>query len=145
MALSNTTKLILGLGIFLVIGAAGLVIGAVAWFRANKDTLIEAARKIQADGRAFGASHAQSECVAEGLARNENCGEGLCEIRTQLFLGSCLGASAADPATCAGVPRKRAVLAGVAWQQRRCAAAGRIADQKCARLMGTVQTYCDGT
>jgi len=126
-----------------VVCVGGVVAGGL-WLKKQVPGLVEDARVMEREARTFGASHAQSDCVPEGLRRNVSCGEMdiRCIARTNGFLHVCLRATAPSPGLCADVPPATEVMLTVRWRADLCAAQGRPNDQRCTNLMSAVQGYC---
>lgn len=133
----------------LIVGACAVCVGASVvggyWVKSQAPGLMDDARNATQEARAFAQGRAQSDCVAEGLRRNDACGdmEIRCQVRVSTFLHACLRAAAATPGFCDSVPPSSAVMPSAQWRAEYCAAQGRANNRRCPNLMGSVQGYCD--
>jgi len=132
---------ILLLGILLVAGAIFL---GYRWFRAHGGELREGAEKVVAEGKEFGAGRDANVCVDEALKRGDKCGFAgmMCEVKVKLFLDNCIQAASVPADFCKGVPKQTNVVGSVKWQLEECARRGHPNEQRCTRMLQSVQQAC---
>jgi hypothetical protein len=136
----KVTLILLGAAV-LVLGL--LVAGAVSWFGANKERLIQAGKAAEAEGTAYGAAHAESACVDDALSHLKSCGQVdvVCEASTKLRLMSCMSV-AQDDGTCNMLPESTEIMKGARWGADECARRGQPGSQACGRLIRGVIEAC---
>ncbi|MGH7296241.1 MAG: hypothetical protein ACRELB_14970 [Polyangiaceae bacterium] len=132
--------ILLGLG---VLGVGLLVGGLVWWVRANKDRIAREGGAAQRAGKAFGATHAQSECVDDALVQLASCGkvDFMCEAFAKVRLTSCMPVARVD-GTCKAVPAPSEIMSVVHWSNLECRRRGQPGSQACGRLMSGVAEAC---
>ncbi len=74
--MSNTAKILLGVGAITLTLVLGTVVVGVRWFFANKDRIGAAGQRAIDEGARFGRAHVPSECPAEAMRRATECTEG---------------------------------------------------------------------
>lgn len=136
------------LKVLLIVAASGILFVALAvgglvwWVNANKDRIVKDGREAQKAGTAFGASHAQSDCVDDSLTQLGTCGsvDFMCEGMAKVRLESCLSV-ARDDGTCKAAPTE--IFKAATWANAECARRGRKASQPCGRLLGGLAQACN--
>src|SRR5580700_3607586 len=91
----KVTLILFGIGLLML----GLMVGGVAWWiHSNKDMLVKEGGAARKEGKAYGATHAQRECVDDGLARSESCGRLgiMCQAMNNIRLKSCMSVARED-------------------------------------------------
>jgi hypothetical protein len=137
----NRTSMIvvvcLGLAILLSIG------GAVWWWKANSNSLIEAAKNAYTDGKKMGSDLDEKGCLAAAVTRHKiKSNQSLIEsTRTGLTLSGCLAASKLSDGFCEGVPSPKNPLDTSIWSTKTCTQQG-LVDSACASVMQQVVHYC---
>jgi hypothetical protein len=133
----------------LLILAAGFVVfilvafGAGAmWWKANKTRLMEGTSKAMAEGKAFGASRADTACVEEAFRRLDASSGFADEVSNRLFLSACLKAANGTPGFCEKVPAMSEIMSSVKWSLTTCTARARSDNQPCTRLVQEIQKHC---
>ena len=136
-------KVLLLLLVAAVLGLGLLVGGCIWWVSANKGRLVEGGRAAQTEGKAFGATHAQGQCIEDGLTRLKSCGpvDFVCEALTKLRVDSCM-AVAEDDGACAKVPGRGDILKEALWGNEECTRRGYAGSQSCGRLLQGVAETC---
>lgn len=120
-----------------VAGGVILWIGVIYWI---KDTAESGVEWIS-DGRKFGKTVTDTECIAHGLELDDKCYGFECRIRNSVWLGGCLEASTKTEGTCDGVPPPDSIIESAAWRVSQCNRANRHS-QSCPELFAAVQRFC---
>jgi hypothetical protein len=134
--------------ILLILGAGFVVFISVAfgagalWWKANKVRLMEGPSKALAEGKAFGASRADTACVEEAFRRLDVSSGFTDEVTHKLFLSACLKAANATPGFCENVPAMSEIMSTVKWTLTTCTGRGRADTQPCSRLLQEIQKHC---
>lgn len=119
--------------------------GAVWWWSANEEKIVEGLRGGLEEGAAFGQAAAdQQACIDEGLARSSECGQlGIaCGTKAQIFTQGCLYAAPRVPGLCDGVPGPTDIIDTVSWSTDQCAAADQTVNNFCGNIYGALQGFC---
>jgi len=135
-------KAIFILGVALVILAIVAGVAGYSWYSKNGRRLKEEARRAHAEGVQLGEETDDQGCLDETLTRHRQAGGLAQAIADDVFLEGCLSRSEPTDGFCAGVPKRRQVLASAAWQVKRCGAAG-FSDPLCRQIFVQVQDYCE--
>jgi len=126
---------------------AALVVGAgyigYRWVQSHAGELKARGDKIKAEAAAFGKDKAPDACVDETFARLDRCDGILCEATTKIFLSRCVAASNVPGDFCASIPRRDHFIDSAKWALAECARRGRANDQRCTRVIGGLQDYCE--
>ena len=138
-------KILLAIFLVFILLAVGMMFLGYRWFRAHGHEIREGAEKSVAEAKEFGRDKDANACVAEALNRGDKCGAFgmMCEVRTGLFMKNCIDVAARPPDFCRNVPRMTNILATVGWAKDECARRGHPNEQRCARLLQTVQRVCE--
>lgn len=134
--------LIFVIGMTVLIGGIYLT---YRWVRTHRDEVRAGAQKIVAEGEQFGRGRSGDACVAEALERGDRCGFAnvVCEAKTKVFLDRCLAVATVPDEFCANVPKVENIVGSVPWAIRECARRGHPNEQRCTRLLQSVQAYCE--
>lgn len=135
-------KVVLVVVIVGFIGVAVAVVMAARWVKSRGAELERGARATVEEAERFGRGKDADACVAEALTRVRACDGFICEAKTNAFLQTCLRVSNVPAAFCNGVPKPTEIMQTARWQLAECARRGARDDQRCARLIGALQTYC---
>ena len=139
------------LKILLFIFLMGLVLAGVAvflgvrWIKSHEGDLREMGRKEQAEAVEWGRGKDADACIDEALRRSTACGqlEVMCQVKTSMFVDGCLNAATLPSDFCAKVPKQLNIVGSVKWQVEECARRGYPNDQRCTRLLTTIQKRCE--
>jgi hypothetical protein len=129
------------LGILAVVGASFAIYKWVVGAVREADTLVPAAQR---DGREFAKHATQDGCVDEAATRASACASLGCEVAEKSFLQSCFAAATPDPKACDGVPSPDKLVESAKWGIKECQRRGHPGDQRCTRLLQTLQPLCTG-
>ena len=126
---------------------AALVVGAgfigYRWVQSHAGELKARGDKIKAEAAAFGKEKAPDACVDETFARLDRCDGLICEATTKIFLSRCVAASNVPDGFCASIPNRGEIIDSAKWALAECARRGRGNDQRCTRIIGGLQDYCE--
>ena len=136
-------RVILILVLVFILIAATLVFFGYRWWSDNKGRLMDAAKRAEEEGEAFGRNVNASVCVDETLTRVKRCDGIPCELGTRLFLDGCLRTAARSPELCASMPARSEYLKRAQWTLDECARRNLAGDQRCSRVMQAVAIACD--
>jgi hypothetical protein len=120
----------------------GGVIVAARWVRSKGETLKEQGKAVVAEAEKFAETHTEAECVTESLNRLRSCPGFICEAKLKVFLTTCLNASEESPELCENVPGPDQLVQGTKWQLAECQRRGWPNNQRCMRMVNTVQVFC---
>ena len=101
--------------------------------------------RVQGEADTYATAHDQTDCIAEGHRRDDACGadtEFTCHAEAGVFLSRCLDRATPVPGLCDGVPRSTEIMDSARWGLAQCPGQP-DGGQRCARLMQSVQRYCD--
>ena len=126
--------------ILLIAGVAGL--GYYVWKKHGPELVASGQRGME-EGREFGAQTDNQGCVDEGVARHRRAAGFGDNLRTGIFLHSCLEASRPVPNFCDGVPGALQFMKTVEWRRAQCERYGLGQDQQCPQLFQQVQQFCE--
>jgi len=137
-------KILLAIFVLFIALIAAAIFFGYRWMRDHRGEIREGAQKSIAQAREFGRDKDANACVAEALNRGDKCGAFgmMCEVRTGLFMKNCIDVAAGPPDFCKNVPKMTNILATVGWAKNECARRGHPNEQRCARLLQTVQRVC---
>jgi hypothetical protein len=122
--------------------ATGFLFARLLWWDdASTKRVVKDAIEAQKAGASFGATHAQSDCIDEGLTQVESCGSAdfRCQGKARMRLFACIPA-ARDDGTCKKVPADAAKAE--AWADAECARRGRSASRGCRLVLSEVSRAC---
>lgn len=125
------------------LGMAVLVGGVVWWAVSHRERIVRDTRTAMTEGRAFGATHARSECVDEALTHLQGCGAFgvMCQANVRVRLNSCMKV-AEDDGTCTGVPKPTDFMKKMSWGPDQCTRRGQPGSGACVNLMNSVLDAC---
>jgi hypothetical protein len=124
-----------------ILAAAVLVVRLMWWSDARTKQVVKDAIEARKAGAAFGATHAQSECIDDGLAQVESCGAAdfRCEGKVRMGLFACIPVARVD-GTCRTVPADMAKAR--AWATAECARRGQSGSWRCEHVLTEVTPAC---
>jgi hypothetical protein len=124
-----------------VLAVGFLVAGLLWWVDASTERDVKDSIEAGKAGASFGATHAQSDCIDEGLRQVETCGslDFRCEAKANMRLFACISV-ARDDGTCKKVPAD--ITKAEAWANAECARRGRSGSWGCERLLSEVSPAC---
>lgn len=136
----------LGVGLVLCGGGAFMAKG---WWDENGETMMKEGKRVHAEATAFAATHAQEECVGEGIKRL-NCpkdqnftAQALCNGMASVFLDTCLKAATPSPKFCDGVPLGFSPLKQAEFANGVCGKYERAEDQTCTQMIAkAIPQFC---
>lgn len=145
--MGKTAKIILGLlGFFVLV----CIVGGVLLARFGKQQiggLVEETQRQTTEARAWARTHAQADCMDEGIRRSRACTGFQCQVGVQSFTSTCLSTAAPTPGLCDGVPHPEDFRSGSIWRNGRCPVTGTPAApdpaaRACQQVMPVLQGYC---
>lgn len=139
------------LKILLLIFLAGLLLLIAAgyigyrWIRSHEGELRDMNEKAVAEAQEFARGKDADACIAETLARGDRCGpmDMFCEVKAKIFLENCLEVATLPKDFCDRVPKQTSIMASVRWQMDECGRRGHPNEQRCTRLLASVQKHCE--
>ena len=137
-------KVILILLAALAVVVAGLGYAGYRWLDSHKGELRQQGLQVRKEAEEFARGKDAEQCIAESLARLDRCDGIVCDVRTKLFLNTCLQKTGIPPNVCATLPKRTEFITSAKWAMEECARRGRSNDQRCARIIATLQERCEG-
>lgn len=145
--MNKTVKIILiAFGILFLLSAT-VCGGGYLWLRSQQDELAEEGHRLRLEADEFAKNSDQEGCVTEALRRMNDCDPGdltgaICRGKQGAFLTGCLRKAMPTQGFCDGVPPPTEIMEMINWSLKRCAAADRANNQACAKMYGSVASYC---
>jgi hypothetical protein len=112
------------------------------WVRSQLPQLRATGEEAIAEGRSFAEGRNQSNCLGEALRRADRCDAMMCEVKNRVFLDGCLGKAERVANLCVGVPPPDEIMQSVRWALGLCQGNDQEANQRCSRLLQTLQRFC---
>lgn len=136
-------KVLIIIAIVIVVLVLGVIGAGVFWWMKNKDALMSRAKEATTEGRNFGSNTDNQGCVDEGIARYKREPGFTAAISANLFLNSCLPASAPTAGFCDNVPGATEFRKSGEWRAEQCSKVSLGSDHYCQQLFQPVQNYCE--
>lgn len=136
-------KVILMVLVALVAIVAGLGYIGFRWVQSHKGELQQQAAQVKKEATDFAEGKDWEQCITESLARIDRCDGLVCEVRTKVFLSFCLEKTGVPAEVCAATPKRTDFFESAKWAMRECARRGHANDQRCSRMLQTVQERCE--
>jgi hypothetical protein len=127
----------------LVAVVAGFAYVGYRWIESHQGELHQQAEQVRKEATEFAQGRDAEQCIAESLARLDRCDGIICDVRTKVFLGFCLDKTGIPANVCATIPKRGDFSASAKWSIDECARRGRARDQRCMRIIATLQEQCE--
>lgn len=140
--MGKTAKIVLGV---IALFAVACFVGAIVLAKVGKQKMEGFAHDLErqtAEARAWGASHAQGDCMTEGLQRVARCDGIGCQLQVQNFATVCLQTAAPTAGLCDGIPAPQDFAASGQWVNSRCMAMTGEQAMRCRNLVPVLQRHC---
>lgn len=129
-----------------VVFCSGVVGVGYYWIKTNGkqyfNEMAKSADKTIGEGREFGVSTDNDECLKEALRRFKKEDSFTSNLDADFFLLGCLESSKATATFCKDVPPKSEIIKSVQWQIQKCKELGDNS-RTCQQLFATVQRHCE--
>jgi hypothetical protein len=132
----------------LFLGTLSMCGACYFWFKSNAEQWAEQGKRVKEEAEEFAATHNDSDCVDDALARADGCESkspveaGVCGAMVNVFLESCMNAAKQTDAACEGVPKELKIMEIAQWAVSTCSGRKKEGSQSCTRIMQTVQRVC---
>ena len=145
--MGKTAKIILGLLGFFVLACIVAVVAGGTFLKQKVGGIVEETQRQQTEARTFARTHAQAECMDEGIRRSRGCAGFSCQVGVQSFTSACLSTATPTPGLCDGVPHPQDFQSGSIWRNGRCPVTGTqsvpdATTRACQQVTPVLQGYC---
>ena len=124
-----------------VLAIAAMIFVAVRYFNAHRGELMEAATAERDAGRRLGNGNPPAVCIDAGIQRTRIADDIGANVRTHVFVDSCLRAANASPEFCSSVPN--GLIDKVRWAAVECRRRGLTGNQGCTQVMNAWSAFCE--
>ncbi|MEL6543195.1 MAG: hypothetical protein AAFQ82_01135 [Myxococcota bacterium] len=138
-------KILLGLFALGLLCVGACVGGVYFWISSNQEELAALAEEGERTGYEFGKDATADACLNKAFEDAAPCGgfDLVCETGVLLFLKACIDVAEIPPGFCDGVPATSSILDSATYRVEACKDGPMDNTDRCGRLMGAVQEYCE--
>ena len=134
--------LLIGCPILLLVAVIAAIVVVPRISKVMESTMADM-EKVRAEGREVGRVMNASSSACVGEAMRMYGGSRRKELRARYWLEGCLETSTRDPGFCSDVPPISENMKTATWRMSECTRLGFGGDKGCARILVSIQRYCE--